>query len=147
MEKTIIHPPKPFTMPTRHCRKCTPEKRCGNGHIYVVQLKTNKQGYAGHLYVGKTGKSVEERFQDNLTRRDGKLVTMLEAHMIGEDRKWKYNTRSSKLIRSSYKKHRPDLEYFKRNPILRNDGDAALDAAEVKLAQDLRKRGWFVEQA
>ena len=67
--------------------------------------------------------------------------------MIGEDRKWKYNTPSAKLIRSSYKKHRPDLEYFKRNPILRNDGDAALDAAEVKLAQDLRKRGWFVEQA
>ena len=134
-------------MATEHCPKCTSEKPCGHGHIYVVQFKIKIENYKGYLYVGKTGKSVEQRFQDNFTRKTGEVFSMFEAGEIGEDRMWKYNTKSAKLIRSGYKKHRPDLEYFNRNPILRNDGDIALDAAEVKLAKELRKRGWLVEQA
>jgi len=74
-------------------------------------------------------------------------VTLNEAKRIGEDTMWKYNTGSAKLIRSSYKKHRPDLEYYKRNPIIRYDNDVRLNAAEVNLAEDLRKRGWDVRQA
>ena len=134
-------------MPTDHCPLCTWEKPCGNGHVYVVQFVTKVDGYKGFLYVGKTGKAVEQRFKDNLTRKSGEVVSFVQAREIGEDKLWKYNTNSAKLIRSSYKRHRPDIEYFVRNPIIRGDGDARLNAAEVKLAEDLRKRGWLVKQA
>ncbi len=134
-------------MPTEHCPKCTSEKPCGNGHIYVIQLAKKVGGHKGFLYVGKTGKSVEQRFADNLTRKNGDLVSIDEARKIGEDKGWKYNSPSAKLIRSSYKRHRPDIEYFDRNPIIRGYQDVKLDAAEIKLAEDLRKRGWLVKQA
>ena len=134
-------------MPTDHCPECDLEKPCKKGHVYVVQLTTKVDGYKGFLYVGKTGKSVEQRFQDNLTRKSGKIVTLSEAKEIGEDRLWKYNASSAKLIRSNYKRHRPDLEYYKLNPIPRGDGDVRLDSTEKKLAEDLRKRGWLVKQA
>ena len=136
-----------MTMPTEHCPQCNPDNPCGNGHVYVVQLKSDSKISKGFLYVGKTGKSVEQRFDDNLTRKTGEIVSLNEAKRIGEDKMWKYNTGSAKLIRSSYKKHRPDLEYYKRNPIIRYDNDVRLNAAEVNLAEDLRKRGWTVRQA
>lgn len=134
-------------MPTDHCPRCTWEKPCGNGHVYVIQFVTKVENYKGFLYVGKTGKSVEQRFDDNLTRKNGDVVSLDEARSIGEDKIWKYNTASAKMIRSSYKRHRPDIEYFDRNPITRGDQDVKLNAAEIKLAEDLRKRGWHVRQA
>ena len=48
-------------------------------------------------------KSVEQRFHDNLTRKTGEVVSLDEAKNIGEDKMWKYNTSSAKLIRG-YKK-------------------------------------------
>ena len=125
---------------------CNPGKPCGNGHVYVIQLvyKGPKKGF---LYVGKTGKSVEERVQDNFTRKDGTIVPIDQVKEIGEDKLWKYNAPSSKMIRSSYKRLRPDIEYFRRNPIMRGTDDWRLDEAEVQLAEDLRKRDWIVKQA
>lgn len=134
-------------MATEHCPDCSPGRPCGQGHVYVVQFKTKPKAGKGFQYVGKTGKSVEERFLDNLTRKSGEIVSIDDAGDIGEDREWKYNTRSAKLIRSSYKRHRPDLEYFKRNPIQRSEDDVILNAAEVQLAKDLEDRGWIVRQA
>ena len=82
-------------MPTEHCRECEPKKPCGNLHLYVIKLKKFKKepnkDYVGYLYVGSTGKSVEERLQDNFVNKDGK---------------WKYNSKYSKIIRKYFDKFR-----------------------------------------
>ena len=134
-----------------HCNECTPEKPCGNSHVYVIQFmpeigsRYHKKSDKGYLYVGSTGKGVMQRFEDNYTRQDGTVVSVEEARTAEEDGGWKYNTRNSKNIRRFYLKHRPELFYSEINPILRNKRDpGAAERWERRLADKLRNRGWRV---
>jgi hypothetical protein len=136
----------------KHCQKCSPNSPCGNGHLYVLELghgiedRYVNQPQNGYLYVGSTGKSVEERFQDNLKRTDGTFISLNEARIMPEDGLWHYISRSTKLIRKHYVRHRPDLLYFKQNPIvldIQRDPDR-LKRRETRLANRLRNRGYKV---
>jgi len=99
----------------------------------------------GYLYVGSTGKSIEERFLDNLTRKDGTVVSIQEARDMPEDGQWKYNSPGTKKIRKHYVRHRPDLFYYQYNPIILNKADPnQLKRRETKLAKKLRNRGYKV---
>ena len=107
-------------MPTEHCKLCEPGENCGNGHVYVLQLD-NGSDDVEWLYVGSTGKSVEDRWDDNLRRNadEGfRLCTLKEARKIGEDGGWKYgNSKNARIrdVRRHYLRHRPDL-YLGENP-------------------------------
>jgi hypothetical protein len=135
----------------KHCQECSPNSPCGKGHLYVLELghgiedRFANQPQNGYLYVGSTGKPVEERFQDNLTRKDGTVVSHQEAMGMPEDGQWKYNTPGTKKIRKHYVKHRPDLFYYRYNPITFNKADPnQLKRRETKLAKRLRNRGYKV---
>ena len=124
-------------MPTEHCKKCEPNKSCGNLHLYVIEFKKEvekefkRKSKIGYLYVGSTKKSVEERFQDNYIKEDGK---------------WKYNTKNVKRIRKYFKKFRPDLFYKEINPLYYNKNDKGqLERREGKLVDRLENRGWRAE--
>jgi len=139
-------------MPTKHCKDCEPNSPCGKGHLYVLELGNGiERHYAvksekGYLYVGSTGKSVEQRFRDNLTQKDGTVVSLDEAREALEDGQWKYNSKNSKRIRKHYVRHRPDLLYFKANPITVKKGDPkCLARRELRLATRLRNRNYSVE--
>ena len=104
-------------MATEHCPKCTSEKPCGHGHIYVVQFKIKIENYKGYLYVGETGLSVEERGRKNFTRKDGSYVKPddlysdrkkpLDKQQWPEDDNWEYDTKSIPHIRNYFLKYRP----------------------------------------
>jgi hypothetical protein len=47
------------------CPNCRQYKACGGFHVYVVELK---QGASYRFYVGHTGKTVEQRLDDNWER-------------------------------------------------------------------------------
>ena len=126
-------------MPTVHCKECQPDKSCGNLHLYVIEFKKEvekefkRKSKKGYLYVGSTGKSVEDRFEDNFIKKDGK---------------WKYNSKNAKRIRKYFNKFRPDLFYEKINPLVYNKNDKGqLERREAKLADKLRNRlpDWRVE--
>ena len=63
-------------MPTIHCKKCKLNTSCGNLHLYVIEFKSEvekefeRKSDKGYLYVGSTGKSVDERFNDNFIKKD-----------------------------------------------------------------------------
>lgn len=102
-------------------------------HIYVIELKPEAQqqlqnrSERGYVYVGSTGKSVEERFEDNwATNEDGSFV---------------YNTPGARLIREHFWRFRPDLFYQEINPL--DDRDAA-ERRERRVADRLRNRGFRV---
>ena len=123
-------------MPTEHCKKCDPGKSCGNLHLYVIEFKKEvekefkRKSKKGYLYVGSTGKSVEDRFEDNFTKKDGK---------------WKYNSKNVKRIRKYFNRFRPDLFYEGINPLIYNKNDKGqLERREAKLADKLRNRRWRV---
>jgi Uri superfamily endonuclease len=104
------------------------------------------EGFNGYLYVGSTGKSVDERFEDNYRRKGSDKLWFGEVEKFGEDGFWKYNSPNSKRIRRHYFKHRPDLFYFDWNPIEVPANDLGIASRrEVKLAEKLRNRGWKVE--
>ena len=134
-------------MPTDHCSHCQPGKRCGNGHLYVVQLKHEKRSARPRLYVGQTGKSVEERSKDNLKRKDGSFVHSFdEAKRIGEDGGWHYQSKSIKKLRQLYDGLRPDL-YVHLNPLIRSSYHSdpnMFKRREEELAKDLEGRGFIV---
>ena len=99
----------------------------------------------GFLYVGSTGKSVEERFRNNFTRKDGTVVSIDDAREIGEDGQWKWASRGVKRIRKHFVRFRPDLLYSAMNPISSCTTDPdKLKRREGKLAKRLRNRGWEV---
>ena len=150
-------------MPTEFCPECEEDKRCGKGHLYVIQLldeiaeNYSNESEKGYLYVGSTSLSVEERGRDNFTLEDG---TYIEPSELYEDRKlpeeeqnwsekrdWKYSTTSIKKIRSHFKQYRPDLVHY-QNPIAyeRND-PKKLERWEANLADKLRNKGWRVINA
>ena len=138
-------------MATEHCKLCEPDTSCGNSHVYVLEFDPaaaigGLEDLKGFLYVGSTGKSVDERFHDNYRRNDSDKVWLGEVDRFGEDGEWKYNTKNSKRIRKHYLRHRPDLFYLDWNPIEvpANDLGIAL-RREIKLAQKLRNREWKVE--
>ena len=124
-------------MPTIHCKKCKPNTSCGNLHLYVIEFKSEvekefeRKSDKGYLYVGSTGKSVDERFNDNFIKKDGK---------------WKYNSKNVKRIRKYFKQFRPDLFYYKINPLKYKKNDKGqLERREGKLVDKLENRGWRVE--
>ena len=88
-------------MPTIHCKKCTPEKPCGDYHLYVIEFHSNveetyrNKSEKGYLYVGSTSKAVEKRFEDNFIKIEGE---------------WKYNSPNSKELESIL--NNLDLIYF-----------------------------------
>lgn len=137
-------------MPTIHCSHCDPGRRCKNGHLYVLKLD-NGSSEIDWVYVGSTTKSVEERFQDNLKRKDGSICSLEEARKIGEDGKWHYGNipGHTREIRKSYLQHLPNLYEYK-NPIFlpsyHEDPDF-LKRLERELAQELEKRGFRVSHA
>ena len=137
-------------MPTEHCPECQPKKSCANSHVYVIELRPEvAEGPAdksdkGYLYVGLTGKSVEERFRDNYLRKDGTAISIEKARTHSEDGQWKYQTPNIKKIRKFYLKHRPDLFYRKINPVEYLSSSKAAERREGKLADKLRRRGWMV---
>ena len=123
-------------MPTEHCPKCEPKNPCGNSHLYVIEFKKEIEkeykikSKKGYLYVGSTGKSVEDRFDDNFIKENGK---------------WKYNTKHAKKIRKYFLRFRPDLFYYDYNPLVFNRNDKGqLERREGKLADKLRNRHWRV---
>ena len=145
-------------MSTEFCPECEEDKRCGKGHLYVIQLldeiaeNYSNMSERGYLYVGSTSLSVEERGRDNFTLEDG---TYVEPSELYEDRKlpeeeqnwsekrdWKYSTTSIKKIRSYFMCYRPDLVLYD-NPIIYDRKDTnKLERLEGKLADKLRNRGW-----
>ena len=123
-------------MPTEHCPKCKPKEPCGNSHLYVIEFKKEiekefvSKSNKGYLYVGSTGKSVEDRFNDNFIKKNGH---------------WKYNSPNTKKIRKYFFRFRPDLFYYEYNPIITNQKDKGqLERREGKLADKLRNRHWKV---
>ena len=122
-------------MSTEHCKKCESNKPCGKAHLYVIQFKgkiSNKykiKSRKGYLYVGSTGKSVEQRFEDNFIK--------------DQDGKWKYNTKNVKNIREYFNGFKPEL-YYGINPITlpRKKRKEYLEKKEKELADSLRKEGW-----
>lgn len=139
-------------MPTKHCSECNTDTPCGHGHLYVLELGLGiencfpaKKPDKGFVYVGSTGKSVEERFRDNFTRKDGTVVSIEDARVIGEDGQWKWATPGVKRIRRYFVRFRPDLLYSDINPLPRRKADPdQLNRREGKLAKRLRNRGWEV---
>jgi hypothetical protein len=116
----------------------------------VLEFKAEATGdlnqLEGYIYVGSTGKSVEERFDDNYRRTDSDRVWRGEVDRFGEDGNWKYNSPNSKRIRKYYLRHRPDLFYFDWNPIEVPANDSGITLRrEIKLARKLRNRKWKVE--
>ena len=136
-------------MPTEHCSLCEEGKPCGNHHLYVIEFRKEvageyaKSSYKGYLYVGSTGKSVEERFDDTFRLKDGTKLSIEEGRKRSDEKVWKYNTENMRRIRRHYLKHRPDLLYRKANPI--EGGKEAAERREKKLVRRLTKRGWKVE--
>ena len=136
-------------MPTEHCSLCEEGNSCGNHHVYVIEFRKEvaseypKGLYKGYLYVGYTGKSVEERFDDNFRLKDGTKLSIEEGRKRSDEKVWKYNTENMRRIRRHYLKHRPDLLYRKANPI--EGGKDAAERREKKLVRRLTKRGWKVE--
>ena len=122
---------------TEHCKECEPGKSCGNLHLYVIQFKDDVaknykvKSEKGYLYVGSTGKSVEERFKDNFAKIDGEP---------------KYKSPNVKRIQKYFDCFRPDLYYKKINPLYYDKNDKQqLERREAKLADKLRNRKWRVE--
>ena len=143
-------------MPTEHCKECTAESECGNGHLYVIEFLPEvaetyaKKDYKGYLYVGKTRESVETRGSKTFRLVDGTQYEPGEVTNSDElqDRKdWHYNTPNMRRIRKYFWRYRPDLFYFGINPIkLDNLSDPnRLDRREANLADKLRNRGYRVE--
>ena len=124
-------------MPTIHCKKCTPEKPCGDYHLYVIEFHSNveetyqNKSEKGYLYVGSTSKAVEKRFEDNFIKIEGE---------------WKYNSPNSKRIRKYFKQFRPDLLYKSINPMPKpkKSDKNMIERREGKLADRLRNRGYKV---
>lgn len=113
----------PRATPT--CRGCA-AGGCPGGHVYVLAITWN--GGVIH-YVGSTGKTVEERFEDNFrTKPSGG---------------WKYTGRAAPLIRAAGRAHiRFATEYFTSLNPAGGAGDRhALKNAEGKLARKLLKQG------
>ena len=147
-------------VPTDFCPECEEDKRCGKGHLYVIQLKDKiaenyqNKSKKGYLYVGSTSLSVEERGRDNFTLEDGNYVEPSELYedrklpeeeqLWSEKRDWKYSSISIKKIRSYFMCYRPDLVHY-QNPIVyeRND-PKKLERWEANLADKLRNKGWRV---
>lgn len=127
------------SMPTKDCPACeSEEKPCGNGHLYIkefgpgyVEKFPYKARYHACLYVGSTQETVMQRHEKNWT---------------------KYKSKNSKHIRDFCDRenpiHRYDLvskEIF-RNPIILNPKDPKkLVRLEGKLADNLERRGFWVE--
>ena len=137
-------------MPTEHCKLCEPGTPCGNSHVYVLELDAEAAGdleqFKGYLYVGSTGKSVGQRFDDNYRRKGGDRVWRGEVDRFGEDGNWKYNSPNSKRIRRHYFRHRPDLYYLDWNPIEVPANDLGIAVRrEIKLVKKLKNQGWKVE--
>ena len=136
-------------MSTDHCPLCQKGIPCGHYHLYVIQFRDEvasefTQGnYKGYLYVGSTGKSVEDRFIDNYTLKDGTQVGVEEARSRADENVWKYNTKNMRRIRRHYLRHRPDLFYADMNPIV--GGKEAAERREKKLVKKLNNRGWKAE--
>ena len=147
-------------MPTEFCPECEEDEACGNGHLYVIQLREEisenyrNKSERGYVYVGSTSLSVKQRGRDNFTLEDGIYVEPSElyedrklpeeAQQWSEDRDWKYKTTSIKKIRSHFMQYRHDLVLYD-NPITYDRTDPnKLERLEGKLADKLRNRGWKV---
>ena len=147
-------------MTTEFCPQCEEDETCGNGHLYVIQLREEiSENYRdksekGYVYVGSTSLSVKQRGRDNFTLEDGTYVEPSElyedrklpeeAQQWSEDRDWKYKTTSIKKIRSHFMQYRHDLVLYD-NPIAYDRTDPnKLERLEGKLADKLRNRGWKV---
>ncbi len=136
-------------MPTEHCMNCDEGKPCGGYHLYVIEFRKEveseyvKKSEKGYLYVGMTGKSVEERFKDTYRLKDGTQLSIEEGRQRSEEKIWKYNTKNMRRIRRHYLRHRPDLFYKEYNPI--EGGKEAAERREKKLVKKLTNRGWKVE--
>jgi hypothetical protein len=138
-------------MATEHCSKCEADKGCGGHHLYVIEIDAaafpnqTEGTFKGCIYVGQTGKTVMERFNDNFRRKDGALIAQGDVDTLGEDGGWKYRSPSTKLIRKYYLAHRPDL-YAADNPIEYDKNDKGkTERWEKNLADKLRNRNWNVK--
>lgn len=147
-------------MATEFCKDCENENPCGQGHLYVIQLRDEigrkyvNKSEKGYLYVGETGISVEERGKMNFTRKSGTIIDPHDLYLDRlkpreeqqwpEDGNWCYDTKSISKIRDFYMKYRPDLVLYE-NPIKYDKADPnKLKRFEGKLADKLRNRGWRV---
>ena len=112
----------------RTCNPCAAGD-CIGGHLYVLELPTT--GGVIH-YVGSTGKTVEERLEDNFVMKDAAS--------------YKYNAPSTKLIRTVGRERvRIATELFAHlNPVARSGDKGALEAAEGELASALEGQGLVV---
>tara|TARA_B100000586_G_C19876689_1_gene329111 strand:+ start:30 stop:518 length:489 start_codon:yes stop_codon:yes gene_type:complete len=145
-------------MATIFCEDCHEDHPCSHRHLYVIQLKDEigeiyeNKSNKGYLYVGETGKSVEERGRMNFKRKDGEDVDPDELYhdrkkpeheqKWPEDGEWEYDKKSSPKIRAYYWKYRPDLVLYE-NPIPYDKKEPnKIYRLEGKLADKLRNRGW-----
>ena len=108
-------------MPTEHCPECEPDAPCKGKHVYVLTLPDHvgsdfkKPMGKGLLYVGTTGKSVTQRFDDNWKKNS--------------DGSWKYDSPSAKRIRIADKEARLAPEFYREINPVENQQDAELGLA------------------
>lgn len=135
------------------CPECEDDVACGAGHLYVHELCPPEQDsgsieFKVYLYVGSTGKTVEQRFLDNFRLRDDgePLVPASQVALMPPETLWKYNTTNTKKIRCRYLRPRHDLLSERwPNPIVWDASDPGkLERYEANLADSLRNRGWNV---
>jgi len=142
-----------------YCRKCTSTLRCGNYHLYVVELdyeliknkKFIKQnpGYKNDmdcLYVGSTSHTCQCRFKQH--REHAKKRTLGFTCLCDGKEQFREFLRGGGHTRGSYYpgayglRLRPDL-FMKYNPIMDQNYAKVM---EKKLADMLRSQGYAVWQ-
>ena len=150
-------------MSTSHCTKCGKHKKCFKHHLYVIQLNKKILGSKKFLSQNKhiDAKDVKECFYVGETTH--KPYCRFKQHKAWFEEKDSYDCRcEAKKITRPFRSMgrrgktkgsnfagkygielRPDL-YGHLNPVSGNEIDAI--AAEIKLAEDLRKQGHAVWQ-
>lgn len=110
--------------PPAACPQCELGE-CPGGHVYVVEIQWRGEWF---LYVGSTGKTVEERFEDNF-KKDGA--------------RWKYGSKAPRMMRAAGRGClRLATELFAHlNPVGPAADRRGLERAERRLADELWRRG------
>jgi hypothetical protein len=152
--------------PDRHCTKCLPGRICGKYHVYVIELKKsvlkektflakNKhlpEGYKGRcFYVGQTAHVPECRYKQHVAkesrrnRENGGFMCACFSKESGEATLRPFKPRNSpgKFVNKYHKKGGLKPVFYKElNPVGKTKKES--EAAEKKLAQDLRNLGYAV---
>ncbi|GEM_PF-798262 len=145
----------PSALPSRHCPECNAEgPACGGVHVYAIELdkvvmeargfaKNNPDYVVGQpcFYVGETAHRVECRYKQHVASdsRQNFLCPCFEEDGEPKLREYDPSKRRGKYVKEYRRRLCPTL-YRHLNPVPDGDGKAA----ETKLAEELRARGFGV---